>query len=263
MVLALPTNQPPDRFSFRQDMAIKELENLLVLHPSKGIHVLDCGFLDCSLAKAMMASGLNVSRIFYCGIDVSDVAVNAARAEQERGAFADFGGFEVRQRALIDLLGYKRVSFHLILLNNVLHEVQADAIPPVLRSLNELLARGATLSIIDMEQLPPDEFELWAIFWNGQDVERILQAGGFHPRVYRHTKAVPVYRVSTRAATDVDTSGMAREVVKILIEKRVRLVATATGYRASRDNSQESRRVQSALATVDVDIERLRGRVTS
>jgi ubiquinone/menaquinone biosynthesis C-methylase UbiE len=263
MALALPPNEPSDRFSFRQDMAIKELETLLALHPSRGIHVLDCGFRDWRLAKAMMASGLNVRRIFYRGFDVSYAAVQAAHAEQERGAFADFWGFEVKQRNLKDLAGYRSRSFHLIMLNNVLHEVPAEDIPLVLLSLNRLLARKATLSIIDMEQMPPDEFEPWAILWNGQDVERILQAGGFRPRAYRHTKSVPVYRVSTRAATDVDTPAMARAVVKILIEKRVRLVATAAAYWASRDNFHESQRAQSELAAVDVAIERLRGRVTS
>src|ERR1051325_6459093 len=182
-----PLQSSFSHFSFRDDAMVQDVGDWLANHRTRIINILDCGCHDGRLAKMMMAAGLELSRIRYFVFDVADASVQAVRAEQERGVFKDYARFEIVLREIIDMAGYKAATFHLIVVNNLLHEVKPEYIPRVLHKFNELLARPTgKLAIIDMEELPTEECEPYAITWSANEVAAILKAGGFRPTLSTH-----------------------------------------------------------------------------
>src|SRR5215210_7247001 len=167
MMSTAPPQPPFSHSSFRDDAMVQDVTDWLANHRTGFMSILDCGCHDGRLAKMLMAAGVKIGRIRYYAFDVADASVQAVREEQERGVFKDFAHFEIVLREIIDMAGYRPGAFHLIVVNNILHEIRPEYIPRVLQKFNELLARSTgKLAIIDMEELPAEECEPCAVTWS-------------------------------------------------------------------------------------------------
>lgn len=261
VIMMIPSGTPKNSFnhsSFRDDATIQYVVEWLANHRAGIMSILDCGCQDARLAKMLMAAGVKLERIRYDAFDMADASVQAVRAEQDRSAFKDFADFKIVLREIIDMDGFKPGSFHLIVVNNLLHEVKPEYIPRVLQKFNELLARpGGRLAMIDMEELPPEEFEPTAITFRVHEVEKIFLAGGFRPHSSSHKKRVQVYRVWTEPIPHVETKGIAQTLLKILKEKKEQLRDKAAECCGGRYSSKDAQRELCKLAAVVLAIHQL------
>ena len=98
------------------------------------------------------------------------------------------------------------------------------------------------------------------MLWNGIELAKILQAGGFAVSLSKYTKRVRVYRVVNWCETDVDIAGVTNALLEILIEKMDQLRSRAIPYRACADTSPDSQLVGCRLAAVDIAIQQLKRR---
>jgi SAM-dependent methyltransferase len=256
---ATPEN-PLSHFSYRDDATIQNVVDWLANHDAE-IRILDCGCGGARLAKAMLeTNSLDLNRIRYFGFDSDQANVRTVKSEKERGVFSDYKEFDVMLRDITDTLGYKSGVFDLILVTNILHEVLAEEIPQVLLKLNKLIANPAgRLAVIDMEELPPEVCEPWAVTLTADELGIIERAGGFRPTISRSHRRVWTYRVVTGPISKVNSAGITLALRRILDQKREQQLAIAAKYRACGDVSAASQREAFRMAAVDLAIHRLNG----
>jgi hypothetical protein len=204
---------------------------------------------------------LDLSRIRYCGFDSNNDHVRAAIAEKNNGYFDGYLEMLIKLRDITDTAGYEIGTFDLILLSNLFHEILPEDIPQMLFELNRLLAPSSGRMIFtDMEELPSEDCEYWSVLWNGIELAKILQAGGFAAGLSKYSKRVRVYRVVNWCEADVDIAGVTDALLEILIEKKDQLITRAIPYRACADTSPDSQLIGCRLAAVDIAIHQLKQR---
>jgi hypothetical protein len=246
-----------DRFSFHDDALVQEVGSLLARRPGT-INILDCGCGDCRLARALMVAHLATKRINYDGFDLDQPMVRAARAEKLQGRFAPFKRFEVSLRETPDLAGYKQGSYHLVVLRHLLHEIGPESLPQVFRKVKALLVpRGGTVCIVDIEELPADVDERWAVMWTGDEMEGLLTAAGFEVALSKHPHSVPAYRAVATPRRDLDPWAIQRKVRDLLVVKEHRLLNDLLVYRDKADISAGSLRAVCRLAAIRVALRRI------
>lgn len=207
------------RSSIREDAVVRELARLLAEHDGP-VRVIDacCGLASLP-RRIISAIGTQVSRIEYVAIERDAACVDMMRTfEEDFKAFASFKPF---LRDVSDLAGVEIPATHLVVLNNVLHEIPPRYFPQMFVALNGLLCpdRGR-VCVIDMESLPSDSPESIAISWTASEVVDILRAGGFNPESTTHEKSVRVYQVHFRRAEKLDESAM-RDVIRTHISRKL------------------------------------------
>lgn len=246
-----------DRSSLRDDLPVTVIASLLTQNAE--VRILDLGCGQCRLARALVDSRLDLSKLSYHGIELSASLVSEVRAEQRRGVFKGFKSFEVKIRELTDLKGYDRAAFNVISSSNVLHEVWPDLFPGLLRDANRLLAPSGRLCLIDMERLPANEKEPYAVLWRSDEVDQILRAGGFKPYTSSHAKGggISVFDVQTAPAVSaVDAPAMAATVIRLLGEKKQEALEELLPASETRDDHDESRVSRDRLAALSIAIRR-------
>jgi SAM-dependent methyltransferase len=245
-------------FSFRDDVTINYISDWLI-NNDRSIRILDCGCRDARVAKAIIQAELDLSRICYCGFDSSSDHVRSANVEKTNGCFDGYQEMLIKLRDITDTAGYEFGTFDLILLSNLFHEILVEDIPQMLFELNRLLTPSSGRMIFtDMEELPAEDCEYWSVLWNGSELAKILQAGGFAAGLSKYSKRVRVYRVVNWCEADVDVAGVTNALLEILVEKKDQLRARAIPYRACADASPDSQLVGCRLAAVDIAIHQLK-----
>jgi len=195
------------RSSVREDAVVRELARLLA-EDAGAVRVIDacCGLASLP-RRIISAIGVQVARIEYVAIERDAACVDMMRTFEED--FKAFGSFRSLLRDVCDLTGVEFPPAHLVVLNNVLHEIPPRHFPQMFASLNGLLCpdRGR-ICVIDMESLPLDSPEAIAIPWTASEVVDLLKAAGFNPESTTHEKSVRVYQVHFRRAENIDKSAM-------------------------------------------------------
>ncbi len=206
---------------------IDELGELLKrIPPNAPIYLLDCCCGAARLAKFIRDSGVGISRVCYQGIDADRDAVSKARADKTSGDFDGFQEFDVRQRELSDLSGYELGSYHLITINNAIHEIKASQLPDLICSLYELLApEFGRLCIIDLEELPETTLEPWAITYESREMQHLIESSGCRADCHVHFKDVVTFRlVLDHCEIRPSKMRMREELLGLLVKKRNKLL---------------------------------------
>jgi SAM-dependent methyltransferase len=259
-MLTTPLENPPSHFSYRDDATIQNVVDRLA-NDHADLRMLDCGCGDARLAKAMMETGsVDLNRIRYFGFDSDQTLVRSVKSEKEREVFSNYKEFDVRLHDITDPLAYEDRSFDLILVNNIIHEIAAKDIAQVVLKLNKLLTDPkGRLAVIDMEELPLEVCEPWAVPLTADELGKTLRAGGFKPAISRHHKRVWTYRVVIGPISQVNTDGITLALRKILSKKREQQLAVAAKYHACGDISADSQREACRMAAVELAIHQLKG----
>lgn len=241
-------------FSFRDDVTVETIREQVSKYPC--VRLLDCGCGTGSLSEAISRAGLPVNRIHYYGFDQSERCVRQTRAKAQR---AGYDLVDLRVRELSDLAGYSRCFFDIVVLNNILHEIPVESLPPLLEQLDSLLARPhGILCIVDMEALPEeDEFEPWAIMWTASEVERLLRAGNWSPQHSTHPKRVIAYKLVIGPTEHVDLDGMVRYLKSALKDKKRRLLDCLGHRRMTGDTGEEVFHLACAYVSVELALYQL------
>jgi hypothetical protein len=225
------------RSSIREDAVIREISRLLAENQSP-ICIVDacCGM--AGLPRRIISSiGGDVARINYVAIERDSACIDMIKTSPEE--FSAFASFRPLLRDVCDLDGLHIDEAHLIILNNVAHEIPPHHYIDLLSCLNKLLHKGSgRLCIIDMEELPGDSPEAIAINWSMKELVEILKSGGFHPEPSLHEKAVNVYQIHVRHIENVNRNAMLQAIrtcvankLELAIRKRRKLEASfASGH---------------------------------
>lgn len=221
-----PAEELAARSSIREDTVIRELSRLLSESDSAPLNILDacCGVAGLA-DRIIQALGPKAGRIAYWAVDRDTACIETVRARQPE--FAALHSITILQRELHDLVGIEPESIHLIVLNNVLHEIPPREFPQMFDRLNGLLeASVGRLCIVDMETLPEESPEAIAITWTGAETEELLRAGGLSPEVTIHDKSIRVYQAHVkRIVAPIDKVAMRIAIRRSLEDKLRRAVA--------------------------------------
>jgi hypothetical protein len=207
------------RSSIREDAVIRELVRLLADHKGK-IRVIDtcCGFGGLA-RRILLAMETEVQRIDYVAVDRDSACID--RMILSGDDFKSFGSFKPLLRDVCDLGGVGLADAHLVILNNVLHEIPPRIFPQMFVSLNALLCpNDGRICLIDMESLPADFPEANAISWTTSEIVEILIASGFKPEASTHDKSVRVYQIHCRRIAKINEAAM-RAAIRIKLRQKL------------------------------------------
>jgi hypothetical protein len=250
---------PPERqrSAFRDEGVLFDI-NARLVSLSGFIRVLDCGFDDARLARALL-SIRSPRRIWYEGIDSNPLCVRALQAEKRAGVFSALRQFNVHLCEVTDLGRYETGIFQFVVANNLLHEVRPENLVPMFWEFNRVAAKpDGLMSFVDMAELPQEVSEPWSITWTAEELRRILHAGGLKPIPSSHLRSVPVYRVVARATTKVlDCDAMRRTIRSFLQKKRARCLSRVGGCSLGDPVTLEVSQAALTLTSIDVALARL------
>jgi SAM-dependent methyltransferase len=217
-----------DRSSIREDVAIREIGRMIHAKQGGKVRILDaCCGLGSLPRRILRSISSGCSLLDYYAIDRDPACVEAMRTQAE--LFKGFGSIRILQREVSDLIGFYSICFDLIILNNSLHEISPSQYPQMFQTFNKLLCKDVgEICIIDMVELPEENPEANAINWTGEEIKRILVAGGLDPQVTVHPKRTDVYQAHIQYVDrDIDEqcmkaeiSGLLRSKIKIAVQKR-------------------------------------------
>jgi hypothetical protein len=222
------------RYSFRDDVTIRELIHLLEKYPSDDIRLVDacCGMgVLAARLKNDMHIGPHTGRIRYIAVDQDSGCVD--HVEGLAAVRAAYRTFDVIQRRVWDLSDHSRGTVDLIVLCNALHEIAPWRYPSMFDAFNILLQpdRGS-VCVVDMAELPSKDPEAVAMNWNGTEVKQFLEAGGLTAVVTTHEKSVPVFQAHIQhTSAGVNQVGMLTVLRTLCLDKQARLVPLMTRFR--------------------------------
>jgi len=205
------------RSSIREDAVIREISR--ILGEQQGIvRIIDacCGLANLP-RRVIKALGNDISRVEYIAVEREAICVELMRAQEEE--FRGFASFTPVLRDVRDLAGSEFSGAHLVVLNNVIHEIAPRYFPDIFAAINALLSRQGRICVIDMEALPADAPEAIAINWTASEFTEILKSAGFQPERSVHQKSVAVYQVHMRAVGSIHKRSMLLAIYSQVISK--------------------------------------------